>query len=67
MAADFAANYRANLRDRTLASGAERPSERLFPGNLGGGALYYPGRRQRPSSLTAFVAFVKEWRTQHKH
>ena len=28
--------------------------------------LYYPGRRQRPPSLTAFVAFVKEWRTQHR-
>ena len=26
--------------------------------------LYYPGRRQRPPSLTAFVAFVKEWRKQ---
>src|ERR1700730_2030266 len=28
--------------------------------------LSYPGRRQRPPSLTAFVAFVKEWRTQHR-
>ena len=33
-----------------------------FPGPF----LYYPGRRQRPPSLTAFVAFVKEWRTQHR-
>jgi DNA-binding transcriptional LysR family regulator len=24
--------------------------------------LYYPGRRQQPPSLTAFVSFVKEWR-----
>jgi len=31
-----------------------------FPGPF----LYYPGRRQRPASLTAFVAFVKEWRKQ---
>ena len=30
-----------------------------FPGPF----LYYPGRRQRPPSLTAFVAFVKEWRS----
>src|SRR5882724_4430486 len=29
-----------------------------FPGPF----LYYPGRRQRPPSVTAFVAFVKEWR-----
>jgi DNA-binding transcriptional LysR family regulator len=29
-----------------------------FPGPF----LYYPGRRQRPPSLTALVAFVKEWR-----
>jgi DNA-binding transcriptional LysR family regulator len=33
-----------------------------FPGPF----LYYPGRRQRPASLTAFVAFVKEWRKQHR-
>jgi DNA-binding transcriptional LysR family regulator len=26
--------------------------------------LYYPGRRQQPPSLTAFVAFVREWRKQ---
>jgi len=26
--------------------------------------LYYPGRRQRPPSLTAFIAFVKEWRNR---
>jgi DNA-binding transcriptional LysR family regulator len=24
--------------------------------------LYYPGRRQQPPSLNAFIAFVKEWR-----
>jgi DNA-binding transcriptional LysR family regulator len=30
-----------------------------FPGPF----LYYPGRRQQPPSLTAFVAFVKEWRS----
>ena len=29
-----------------------------FPGPF----LYYPSRRQNPSSLDAFVAFVKEWR-----
>ena len=29
-----------------------------FPGPF----LYYPGRRQQPPSLTAFVSFVKEWR-----
>jgi len=29
-----------------------------FPGPF----LYYPGRRERPPSLAAFVAFVKEWR-----
>jgi DNA-binding transcriptional LysR family regulator len=29
-----------------------------FPGPF----LYYPGRRQRPPSLTAFIAFIKEWR-----
>ncbi len=29
-----------------------------FPGPL----LYYPSRRQNPSSLDAFIAFVKEWR-----
>ena len=28
--------------------------------------LYYPGRRQRPPSLTAFVAFVREWRKQRE-
>jgi DNA-binding transcriptional LysR family regulator len=32
-----------------------------FPGPF----LYYPGRRQRPPSLTAFVAILKEWRKQH--
>jgi DNA-binding transcriptional LysR family regulator len=31
-----------------------------FPGPF----LYYPGRRQRPPSLTAFIAFIKEWRMQ---
>jgi DNA-binding transcriptional LysR family regulator len=31
-----------------------------FPGPF----LYYPGRRQQPPSLSAFVAFVKEWRKQ---
>ncbi len=31
-----------------------------FPGPF----LYYPGRRQRPPSLSAFVDFVKEWRTE---
>ena len=29
-----------------------------FPGPL----LYYPSRRRNPSSLDAFIAFVKEWR-----
>jgi DNA-binding transcriptional LysR family regulator len=29
-----------------------------FPGPF----LYYPSRRQNPSSLDAFIAFVKEWR-----
>jgi DNA-binding transcriptional LysR family regulator len=29
-----------------------------FPGPF----LYFPGRRQQPPSLMAFVAFVKEWR-----
>jgi DNA-binding transcriptional LysR family regulator len=29
-----------------------------FPGPF----LYYPGRRQQPPSLAAFVSFVKEWR-----
>jgi DNA-binding transcriptional LysR family regulator len=29
-----------------------------FPGPL----LYYPSRRQNPSSLDAFIEFVKEWR-----
>ncbi|HEY2685616.1 MAG TPA: LysR family transcriptional regulator [Steroidobacteraceae bacterium] len=29
-----------------------------FPGPF----LYYPSRRQNPSSLNAFIAFVKEWR-----
>jgi DNA-binding transcriptional LysR family regulator len=28
--------------------------------------LYYPGRRQQPPSLTAFVAFVKEWRHRQR-
>ena len=32
-----------------------------FPGPF----LYYPGRRQRPASLTAFIEFVKEWRKEH--
>jgi hypothetical protein len=36
-----------------------RPS---FPGPF----LYYPSRRQNPSCLTAFVAFIKEWRTQQR-
>jgi DNA-binding transcriptional LysR family regulator len=31
-----------------------------FPGPF----LYYPGRRQQPPSLAAFVAFVKEWQRQ---
>jgi DNA-binding transcriptional LysR family regulator len=26
--------------------------------------LYYPGRRQRAPSLTAFVDFLKEWRAE---
>lgn len=29
-----------------------------------GPLLYYPSRRQNPSSLDAFIAFVKEWRTR---
>jgi DNA-binding transcriptional LysR family regulator len=33
-----------------------------FPGPF----LYYPSRRQNPSCLTAFVAFIKEWRTQRR-
>ena len=33
-----------------------------FPGPL----LYYHSRRQNPSCLTAFVAFVKEWRNQER-
>lgn len=28
--------------------------------------LYYPGRRQQPPSLLAFIAFVKEWRAQQE-
>lgn len=31
-----------------------------FPGPF----LYYPGRRERPPSLAAFVAFVREWRKE---
>jgi DNA-binding transcriptional LysR family regulator len=31
-----------------------------FPGPF----LYYPGRRERPPSLAAFVAFVKDWRRE---
>jgi len=30
----------------------------MFPGPF----LYYLGRRHWPPSLTAFIAFVKEWR-----
>ena len=33
-----------------------------FPGPF----LYYPSRRQNPSCLTAFVVFIKEWRTQQR-
>jgi DNA-binding transcriptional LysR family regulator len=33
-----------------------------FPGPY----LYYPGRRQQPPSLLAFIAFVKEWRKQRE-
>src|SRR5882672_6526146 len=33
-----------------------------FPGPF----LYYPGRRQQPPSLNAFIAFVKEWRKQRE-
>jgi DNA-binding transcriptional LysR family regulator len=33
-----------------------------FPGPF----LYYPGRRQQPPSLNAFIAFVKEWRHQRE-
>ncbi len=33
-----------------------------FPGPF----LYYPGRRQQPPSLLAFIAFVKEWRNRHR-
>jgi len=40
-----------------LCHATTRPS---FPGAF----LYYPGRRQRPACLTAFVAVVKEWRKQ---
>jgi DNA-binding transcriptional LysR family regulator len=32
-----------------------------FPGPL----LYYPGRRQQPPSLMAFVEFARNWRVQH--
>jgi DNA-binding transcriptional LysR family regulator len=33
-----------------------------FPGPF----LYYPSRRQRPSTLEAFVAFVTEWRKRER-
>jgi DNA-binding transcriptional LysR family regulator len=33
-----------------------------FPGPF----LYYPSRRQLPPALSAFVAFVAEWRRQEK-
>jgi DNA-binding transcriptional LysR family regulator len=33
-----------------------------FPGPF----LYYPSRRQPPPSLSAFIAFVREWRKQNR-
>ena len=33
-----------------------------FPGPF----LYYPSRRQNPPSLSAFIGFVKEWRSREK-
>lgn len=33
-----------------------------FPGPF----LYYPSRRQNPSSLNAFIGFVREWRARRK-
>ena len=33
-----------------------------FPGPF----LYYPSRRQPPPALSAFIAFVAEWRKQDK-
>jgi DNA-binding transcriptional LysR family regulator len=33
-----------------------------FPGPL----LFYPGRRQPPPTLAAFVAFVADWRRQER-
>jgi DNA-binding transcriptional LysR family regulator len=34
-----------------------------FPGPF----LYYPSRRQPPPALGAFIAFIGEWRKQHRH
>ena len=50
-------------RDAIAAGRVVRLLDDWLP-EFAGPFLYYPGRRQRPPCLTAFVAFVKEWRRQ---
>jgi DNA-binding transcriptional LysR family regulator len=57
----FFATFEGYARE-AIASGQLRTVLNEWCVSFPGPYLYYPSRRQNPSSLDAFVAFVKEWR-----
>jgi DNA-binding transcriptional LysR family regulator len=52
----------AGYAHEAIASGQLRTVLDEWSSSFPGPLLYYPSRQQNPSSLAAFVAFVKEWR-----
>ncbi len=61
----FLATFEGYARE-AIASGQLRTVLDEWCPSFPGPFLYYPSRRQNPSSLDAFVAFVKEWRASER-